>query len=125
MELPKGKLNRGEVWLVDYEPQTFKEEPGKRARPSLIIQTDLLNEAGHSTTIVIPGTTDVYPDAEPLRVFFGPVQKPGEQPKDMDLLIDQIKAISNDRFMGDGPLTTVSANHMKKVENALRKLLSL
>ncbi|MDL2358228.1 MAG: type II toxin-antitoxin system PemK/MazF family toxin [Pseudomonadota bacterium] len=123
--MPKGIVKRGEVWMVDFEPQTFKAEPGKRARPSLIIQTDLLNDLGHPTTMVIPGTTDVEPDAYPLRVFLGPVRKPGEQPKDTDLLIDQIKAISNDRFMGDGALTTVSTNHMKQVTSALKTLLSL
>jgi mRNA interferase MazF len=111
--------------MVDYEPQTFKEEPGKRARPSLVIQTDMLNNVGHATPIVIPGTTDIAPDAYPLRVFLGKIQKPGELPHDTDLLLDQIKAISNDRFMGDGPLTTVSKNHLKMVENALRVMLSL
>ena len=91
----------------------------------MVIQTDLLNDAGHPTTIVIPGTTDVEPDAYPLRVFLGQIQKPGEHPKDTDLLIDQIRAISNDRFMGDGPLTSASPNHMRKVESALRTLLYL
>lgn len=111
--------------MVDYEPQAYKHEPGKRARPSLVIQTDLLNDAGHPTTVVIPGTTDVEADAYPLRVFLGKIQKPGETPQDTDLLIDQIKAISNDRLMGEGPLATVSLNHMKKVEGALKVILSI
>ena len=51
---------RGEIWLVNFEPQTHKEEPGKRERPALVIQTDLLNKAGHKSTLVIPGTTQVY-----------------------------------------------------------------
>ena len=123
--MPKGKIKRGEIWMVDYEPQVFKEEPGKRARPSLVIQTDLLNDVGHSTTIVIPGTTDVEPDSMPLRVFIGKVQKPGEAPQDTDLLIDQIKAISNDRFMGAGPLATLSTNHMRLVEQSLKLVLAL
>ena len=123
--MPKAKVQRGQIWMVDYEPQTFKEEPGKRARPSLVIQTDLLNNAGHATTIVIPGTSDIEPDAYPLRIFLGHIQKPGEQPQDTDLLMDQIKAISNDRLMGDGPLTTISKNHLKQVENALKIILAI
>lgn len=39
---------RGEVWAVNVEPQVHKEEPGKKERPTLIIQTDMLNKAGHS-----------------------------------------------------------------------------
>jgi mRNA interferase MazF len=123
--LRKGKVKRGQIWMVDYQPQTFKEEPGKRGRPSLIMQTDLLNDAGHPTTMVIPGTIDVEPDAYPLRVPLGLIQKPGEQPQETDLLIDQIRAISNDRILGDRPLTTASLNHMQRVGSALRILLSL
>lgn len=123
MVLPKVK--RGEIWMVDFEPQAYKEEPGKRARPSLVIQTDLLNSVGHSTTVVIPGTTDIAPDSYPLRVFLGKIQKPGEKPQDTDLMIDQIKAISNDRLMGNGPLAMVSTNHMRLVEGALRHILSI
>ena len=69
--MPKGVVKRGEIWMVDYEPQAFKQDPGKRARPSLVIQPDHLNDVGHSTTIVIPGTTDVELDSIPLRVFIG------------------------------------------------------
>ena len=45
---------RGEVWAVDFEPQTHKQEPGKKERPALVIQTDALNRAGHPMTIIIP-----------------------------------------------------------------------
>ena len=37
------KLMRGQIWEVNLEPQTHKEEPGKQNRPALVIQTDLLN----------------------------------------------------------------------------------
>ncbi len=43
---------RGEVWAVDFEPQTHRQEPGKKERPALVIQTNALNKAGHPTTIV-------------------------------------------------------------------------
>ena len=66
------KVKRGQVWAVDFEPQTHKQEPGKRNRPALVIQTNLLNDAGHATTIVIPGTSDVErEDCFPLRVALG------------------------------------------------------
>jgi len=119
-------VRRGEIWEVDFEPQTHKEEPGKRNRPALVLQTDLLNEAGHGTTIIIPGTTDIYRDGHgdgyPLRVAIG---KAGNLAQETDLLIDQIRTISNKRFMGAGPVATLSSNHLKRVMEALRLLTGL
>jgi len=83
------RIQRGQLWEVDFELQTHKEEPGKRGRPALMIQTNILNAAGHATTIVIPGTTEVYRDAQgdgyPLRISLGKV---GKLKDDTDLLID-------------------------------------
>jgi mRNA interferase MazF len=119
----KSVVKRAQVWEVDFEPQTHKEEPGKRGRPALVIQTNILNGAGHATTIVIPGTTNVYRDAQgdgyPLRVAVG---KLGTMKQETDLLVDQIRTISNQRLMGDKPLAELSRTHMKRVEDALRML---
>jgi mRNA interferase MazF len=116
------KLLRGQVWEVNFEPQTHKEEPGKRNRPALVIQTDLLNSSGHPTTIVVMGTTQVRRDKDyfPLRVAL--VNQAGLA-QETDLLIDQIRAVSNRRFMGTQPLATVSLNHLKRVEEALKLLV--
>ena len=123
MAKAKTALKRAQVWEVDFEPQTHKEEPGKRGRPALVIQTNILNGAGHATTIVIPGTTSVYRDAQgdghPLRVSVG---KLGSMKQETDLLVDQIRTISNQRLMGDKPLAELSRAHMKRVEDALRML---
>lgn len=117
---------RGQIWEVDFEPQTHKEEPGKRGRPALVIQTNILNDAGHATTIVIPGTTQVYRDDQgdgyPLRVSLGKLPKAKEE---TDLLVDQIRTISNQRFMGSKPMAEVSRAHMKRVEEALKLLTGL
>jgi mRNA interferase MazF len=117
------KLKRGQIWEVDFEPQTHKAEPGKRGRPALVIQTNILNQVGHATTIVIPGTTQVYRDAQgdgyPLRVSIG---KLGQMTQETDLLIDQIRTIANQRLMGTKPLAELSRTHMKRVEDALNVL---
>lgn len=117
------QIQRGQLWEVDFEPQTHKEEPGKRGRPALVIQTNILNAAGHATTIVIPGTTQVYRDSQgdgyPLRISIG---KAGKLKDDTDLLIDQIRTVSNRRLMGDKPLAELGRTHMKRVEDALRLL---
>ena len=113
------------MWEIDFEPQTHKHEPGKRNRPALVLQTNLLNDAGHHTTIVIPGTTDIYRDPHgdgfPLRVAIG---KAGSLAQETDLLIDQIRAVSNRRFMGEAPVATLSTAHMKRIMDALKLLTS-
>ncbi|GGB11433.1 hypothetical protein GCM10011496_35450 [Polaromonas eurypsychrophila] len=118
------KLKRGQVWEVDFEPQSHKEEPGELSRPALVIQTNVLNSAWHATTIVIPGTTNTYRDAQgdgyPLRVALG---KLGKMQEETDLLIDQIRTISNRRVMGDKPITELPRTHIKRVEEALRILV--
>jgi mRNA interferase MazF len=88
----------------------------------LIIQTDLLNNSGHSTTIVVVGTSQVRRDKDyfPLRVA---LPKQTGLALETDLLIDQLRAISNQRFMGTQPLATLSSNHLKKVEEALKLLI--
>ena len=116
------KLLRGQVWEVNFEPKTHKEEPGKRNRLALVIQTDLLNTSGHPTTIVVMGSTQVRRDKDyfPLRVAL--VNQAGLA-QETDLLIDQIRAVSNRRFMGTQPLATLSLNHLKRVEEALKLLV--
>lgn len=115
------EIRRGEVWAVDFEPQTHRQEPGKKERPALVIQTDALNKAGHPTTIVVPGTSQVPSTAPgdhfPLRIR---IQKAADLKCDTDLLIDQVRAVANARFMYR--YCTVSPNLLKKVEEALRLL---
>lgn len=115
------QARRGEVWAVDFEPQAHRQEPGKKERPALVIQTDALNGAGHPTTIVIPGTSQIESmppgDLFPLRVR---IPKTGDLKWDTDLLIDQVRAIANARLMHK--YCTVSSNVLKKAEEALRLL---
>jgi mRNA interferase MazF len=120
--MASNKFQRGQIWEVDLEPQSHKEEPGKRKRPALVIQTDLLNASGHPTTIVVVGTSQVRRDKDyfPLRVALP--QQAGLA-LETDLLIDQIRAISNRRFMGDQPLTSLNTAQLKRVEDALKLLI--
>ena len=116
------KFQRGQIWEVDLEPQSHKEEPGKRRRPALVVQTDLLNNSGHPTTIVVVGTSQIRRDKDyfPLRVA---LTSQAGLPLETDLLIDQVRAVSNRRFMGDEPLTTLNTAQLKRVEDALKLLI--
>ncbi len=120
--MASNKFQRGQIWEVDLEPQSHKEEPGKRKRPALVIQTDLLNASGHPTTIVVVGTSQVRRDKDyfPLRVALP--QQAGLA-LETDLLMDQIRAISNRRIMGDEPLTSLNTAQLKRVEDALKLLI--
>ena len=115
------KVKRGEIWEANFEPKAYKAEPGKTVRPALVIQTNALNDAGHATTIVIPGTTNIQTSAPdemfPLRVR---VQKQGGLTSDTDLMIDQVRAIANARITSR--LCALSPAHLKQVLQALAQL---
>lgn len=84
----------GDLYAADLNPR-FGTEPGK-VRPVLVIQTDLLNEADHPSTWVIPCTTRVVAGDNPLRVHL-PKGIAGN-PRDCDLMIDQSRTIDNGRL---------------------------
>ncbi|MBN2891409.1 MAG: type II toxin-antitoxin system PemK/MazF family toxin [Bacteroidales bacterium] len=107
-------IKQYEIWIADLNPQ-IGTEPGK-TRPVLIIQTNLLNQIPHPSTIICPITTNVKKDSDILRVHL----KKGEANlhQDCDVMIDQIRAIDNNRLLnkvGDLPkklIETVKENLM-------------
>jgi mRNA interferase MazF len=109
--------DRAEIWLADLGPKRGTE-PGK-TRPVLIIQSQALLDAGHPSTLIIPLTTNLMDEAEPLRIR---VPASGRLRRPSDLLIDQLRAIDN-RRLAQGPLTRLPAVLMAKVEQAIRDVL--
>lgn len=101
-----------EIWTADLSPQ-IGTEPGK-TRPVIIIQTNLLNQIPHPSTIICPLTTNIKKDSDILRVHL----KKGEANlhQNCDVMLDQIRAIDNNRLMkkvGDLPknlIETVKEN---------------
>jgi len=110
-------LNRGEIWLADLDPQRGAE-PGK-TRPVLIVQAQALLDAGHPSTLIIPLTTNLVDDAEPLRIR---VPASGRLRSDSDLLIDQLRAIDNRRLV-QGPLTRLDPDLQARVVRAIGEVL--
>jgi mRNA interferase MazF len=108
---------RGEVWLANLDPRRGTE-PGK-PRPVLIIQSQALLDADHPSTLIIPLTTNLVEDAEPLRIR---VAASGRLRQASDLLIDQLRAIDNRRLI-QGPLTRLSSALLRKVAGAIREVL--
>ena len=111
--------NRGEVWLANLNP-TQGTEPGK-TRPVLIVQAQALLDASHPSTLIIPLTTNLVDDAEPLRLR---VAATGRLRRDSDLLIDQLRAIDNRRLV-QGPLTRLPSTIMHRVGNAIKEVLDV
>ena len=112
-------IERGTIWLANLNPGKGTE-PGK-TRPVLILQDQALLDAGHPSTIIIPLTTHLIDDAEPLRVR---VKAQEQLARDSDLLIDQIRAIDN-RRLTSGPIATLGAEQMKNVNNAVLEVIGL
>jgi len=112
-------IERGTIWLANLNPGKGTE-PGK-TRPVLILQDQALLDAGHPSTIIIPLTTHLIDDAEPLRVR---VKAREQLERNSDLLIDQIRAIDN-RRLTSGPIGTLDSEQMKSVCNAVLEVLGI
>lgn len=101
------KIKQFEIWLADLNPNRVTES-GK-TRPVVVVQSDLLNEV-HLSTLICPISTNVKPDINLLRVHLNK----GQLDKLSDILVDQIRAIDNQRLIKKlGKLTKDQQNKLK------------
>ena len=101
------KLKQFDIWLADLNPR-LGTEAGK-TRPVVIVQTDLLNDF-HLSTVICPITSKVNKEIELLRVHL----KKGQLDKPSDILVDQLRAIDNNRLkMKIGTLTKEQIQTLK------------
>ncbi|MGE4169714.1 MAG: type II toxin-antitoxin system PemK/MazF family toxin [Candidatus Margulisiibacteriota bacterium] len=89
------EIKQFHLYLADLSPR-FGTEPGK-TRPVVVVQTDLLNDVGHPSTLVCPISTQIHEKASLLRVHLDPDRV--QINKKSDILVDQIRAIDNKRFV--------------------------
>ena len=87
------RIEHGALYTADLSPRRGTE-PGK-VRPVLVLQTDLLNEAGHPSTWVVPCTSKLVGD-NLLRVSL-PKGIAGNV-ADCEIMVDQSRAIDNTRL---------------------------
>jgi len=111
-------LKRGEIWWADLGAYRPQEQTGRR--PVIVWQSDTLTRLLQSV-LVVPLTTSLIDDAEPLRVRI-PVSQRLRRPS--DLLIDQLRAIDNRRLIG-GPMTRLPRALVARVDEAIREVLGL
>jgi len=110
---------RGEIWLANLGPA--EPETRGRTRPVLIMQSAALLQVDHPTTLVIPLTSKLTDDAEPLRIR---IPTMGRLRRQWDLAIDEICAIDN-LYLADGPLARLDEAQLARVDSAIREILDL
>ena len=113
------EIKRGRLYVVDFNPRV-RTKPGK-LRPAAALQSDIINEAGYPSTIVIPTTTRLVENPGLLRLRLEKGQ--GGLARESDLLLGQLIAVANESFrqqIGVLPDTVV-----KEIERRVRIILSL
>ena len=112
-------IRRGQIWIANLNPNRGREV-GK-IRPVLIIQGDWLSGAQERTVVVLPLTSQVRSDAEPLRIIVA--ARDGLR-ADSQVIVDQPRTLDRGR-LGDGPLTELSVSEMTRVERSLLAVLGI
>ena len=112
------RARRGVLYLADLDPRVGTE-PGK-VRPVLVVQTDLLNDARHPSTWVLPCTTRLTGE-NLLRVVL-PRGIAGNR-EDCEVMVDQSRAIDNRRLVK--ALKPLPRSILAEVADKLRTLAEL
>ena|SRR6202142_4219336 len=109
------RIDHGGLYAAALDPR-FGTEPGK-ARPVLVIQSDLLNVTGHPSTWVLPCTTQTVGENR-LRVPLA--AGIAGNARECEVMIDQSRAIDNRRFKRK--LGVLPAPLLREVKEKLRGL---
>jgi len=112
-------FKKGEIYLARLNPRKGNEV-GK-VRPILIYQTNMLNDIGHPTTIVLPLSTYLIEEAYPLRYR---VSRRDALEQDSDILCDQIRAIDNQRIIAE-KLAELSWQEVFEIDEQLKIVLGI
>ena len=112
-------IKQFEIWIADLNPQEGSE-PGK-TRPVLVIQSNLLNKVAHPSTIICPITSNIQNDSDILRVHL--TKGIADLQMDSDIMIDQIRAIDNKRFVNK--LGNLPSKLINTVIENIRNVLDL
>jgi mRNA interferase MazF len=105
-----------DIWLANLNTH-MGTEPGK-TRPVVIVQTDLLNDF-HPSTLICPITSNVNMEIDLLRVHI----KKSQLPLSSDILVDQIRAIDNNRLIQK--VGKLNSQQIQKLKTNIRVLLDL
>jgi len=110
-------VSNADIWLANLNPIKKNNEAGK-VRPVVIFQNNTLNGSDYPTTIILPLTTSLIDDAEPIRMRISKREKLKE---DSDIIITQVRAIDNSRFVER--LGALSENEFKYVKKLFLEII--
>ncbi len=109
---------KGDVVLVNFNPQRKSDEVGK-VRPAVIVSDTDLNEVLDLVTVVA-FTTNLIDDALPLRVR---IPKRDLLKEESDAMCEQIRSVSKTRIMER--LTTLTKTEIELIDQGIRQMLGL
>lgn len=112
-------MRRGEIWVGNLNPNRGAEV-GK-IRPVLIVQADFLTVQGEPTIIVLPLTTQVRPEKEPLHIT---IKARDRLLQTCQVVVEQPRTLDRKRLV-DGPLTVLVPEELLAVERTLAAVLGL
>ena len=112
-------IRHGHVYVVDFNPRV-RTKPGK-VRPAVVVQDDVINEAGYPSTIVVPTTTKLADTDTPLRLRLRAGTAGLE--RDSDALVAQVIAVANESFRKE--LGVLSPELVTALNDKLRLVLGL
>jgi len=112
------EYNRGDIVLVNFNPQKKPDEISK-VRPAIIISDTDLNEV-LDLVCVIALTTNLIDDALPLRIR---INKKGSLEKDSDAMCEQIRSVSKSRI--GQKLCSVTTEQLQQIEYGIKAMLCL
>lgn len=110
-------MRQFEIWLANLNPSRGTE-PGK-IRPVVVIQTNLLNQLDHPSTLILPISSQLTLEENILRVRLSKVKSGLE--KESEILIDQIRALDNRRFLEK--LGSLEAKEIAELRSKLKAIL--
>ena len=107
-------MNRGEIWLVNFDPTIGSEI--QKTHPAIILSRQPFNRL-RRTVVVVPLSSAHNETEFPLLIAIRSSGRPAVA------VVDQIKAAAKERFIRK--LGTASAEEMQQISDALGTLLSL
>jgi len=111
-------VSKGEIWLVNLNPIKKNNKMGK-VRPVIVYQNNELNHSDYPSTIIMPLSTHLVDDSQPIRYR---LSKRDNLKKDSDVVITQIRAIDNDRFIEN--LGSLTNEELKDIKELLNEILA-
>jgi mRNA interferase MazF len=109
-----------EIWFADLEP-VIGSEPGK-TRPVVILQSDLLNKAGHRTVITCSLSSQSQAGVSFIRIPIEPSLDNGLLKRSY-VLCDQLRAIDVSRLKSR--TGTLEQNDINRLITSIQAILSL